>query len=202
MSRRYTTAEKQHALESLDANAGDIHPTSTQLGISAQTLRNWQRKHQEQQTQREAELAHRLRHKLLKSAERLVDSLEAVIDNAPLNQRASALGAVIDRYLKLEAQLPEDDNQEQVIRIEYRYPDNSIHATPPWAGEDSEDETTLPSRSLWETFRQDGDGEDAHYRNGAERRPVLVARPDLSDGESGLAGFEEPLADEHPRTND
>lgn len=73
---------------------------------------------------------------LLDDALRLAESLEDVIDDAPLNQRVHALSQLIDKIIKLAAVLPRPAEAERVIRHEYRYADGTIHPTPPWADED------------------------------------------------------------------
>jgi hypothetical protein len=105
----------------------------------------------------------RVRRRLTESAIRLMESLDdETITNAPLNQRAAALGIVLDRLMKLyqvaEKSRPQE---EEVIRLEYQYPDGSIHHAPPWANDNYESDTAnaLHGSSLWEAFRKDGGGE-------------------------------------------
>lgn len=102
--------------------------------------------------------------RLTESATRLMESLDdAAIADAPLNQRAAALGIVLDRLMKLHqvAEKSRPPQEEEVIRIEYKDPDGSIHSTPYWAREDHESDTAnaLHGSSLWEAFRKDGGGE-------------------------------------------
>jgi hypothetical protein len=178
-------------LECLQHNGGDFTKTSAETGISTVTLRKWWRDSPQKAAQDEAELARRLRRKLLESAVRLVESLDGTIENAPLNQRAAALGIVIDRFMKLDALFPQSNQQGQVIRFEYRYPDGSIHDAPPWAGDDSEREGTFQGGGLRAKVRQDGNGQDSDYRERAARGPLLVAGPYLPDDEPSLARSED-----------
>jgi hypothetical protein len=105
----------------------------------------------------------RVRRRLSLTAVKLMESLdEDTINAAPLNQRAAALGIVLDRLMKLH-QTAEKSSEEEVLRIEYRDPDGSIHSTPYWAREDRPDregELAVHGRRLWEAFRKNGDGED------------------------------------------
>ncbi len=141
-----------------------------------------------------------LHQQLEQDALQLAQAIEAAIDGAPLNQLATALGTVVDRYLKLDEYLQSKQSQEseQVIRIEYQYPDGTIHSTPPWANDDYEIPGAIQSDRLRQTLRQDGIRQDDGYVNGATRQDVLVAGTDVSDGESGMAGLQtDPQADQH-----
>lgn len=100
-----------------------------------------------------------VRDSLAKTALRLMDALdEESIAAAPLNQRAAALGIVLDRLLKVEQQLPapQGEPQEYVYRVEYKYPDGSIHSTPHWARNNPERGDTLSGSGLRKALRQDG----------------------------------------------
>lgn len=189
MSRRYTPEAKRQALAWLEANGANYAEASTQTGIPANTLRRWHEQQLEAQAQSDVETLHCLRRKLIDGAHKLAASLDEVLAEAPLNQRAGALGIVIDRYLKLGEALPQEA-QEQVIRIEYKYPDGSIHSVPPWARQNSGGDSPLPRRGLWQTLWENRNGQSTGHPNGAEGRAVLVADPDLSDGQPGLAGSE------------
>lgn len=100
-----------------------------------------------------------LQQMLLHLALVLVEGLGEAVPDAPLNQRVAMLKALIDGVLKLEARMPKAETEERVYRLEYRYPDGTIHNSPPWAEDDpTEDEAVHGSRvrsSLWE----DGVGE-------------------------------------------
>jgi transposase-like protein len=190
MSRRYTAAEKSHAIEQLE-KSGDLRQTSLQTGIPVQRLRHWERQARERQAQQEAALLDRLRRKLLTEAETLVEALAERIESAPLNQCASTLNVVIEKYLKLREYAPQLESREQVIRIEYVDPDGSLHQTPYWARTHSEGADALPSRGVWSPLWQNGSGQNGDQRSGAAPGARLVAFPYLSDGEPGLAGLED-----------
>ena len=152
---RYSDEERQAALDCLAANEGDFQRTSADTGISVGTLRKWARRAREDSsggdlTQVRAQLAayqqhlrdnplpedmleaagRRLMLSMIDDALRLSESIEEVIDDAPLNQRASALNQLIDKIIKLSKELPQTG--EQVIRIEYVWPDGTAHETPYW----------------------------------------------------------------------
>lgn len=138
MSRRYTEEEKRRALARLRDEGGDFGQASASTGIPARTLRTWAR--QQRQTADEADAERvmaQLRHHLIENVLRLADSLEAKIDDAPLNQHASALAQLIDRLIKLAEKLPQGEHAG-TIRIEYIDLDDTVHSTPPWTRNDSE----------------------------------------------------------------
>jgi transposase-like protein len=137
--KRYTEAEKRAALARLHENSGNVRLTSAETGVSPRTLRTWaQRQQSAPAPPVESEpVEARLRDLLMDNILRLADSLEATIDDAPLNQRASALAQLIDRLLKLAHKLS-DEQRQHVLRMEYVDPDGSVHPSPPWARERSE----------------------------------------------------------------
>ena len=196
MPKRYTPDEKSDALGQLSANNGDLTYTSTETGIPPETLRRWWKQQQAQPEQQLQQKLTHLRQQLVENALMLAEAMEDKIENAPLNQLASAMGTVLDRYLKLDEHLTEleEENEEKVIRIEYKYPDGSIHNTPPWANDDYEDESTFPGGGVWQKIRENADRQAGNYPNGAGREDLLVDSPDLPDGESGLAGFKNGFA--------
>ena len=198
MTRRYTSDERETALAQLEANDGNISLTSLQTGVSAQTLRNWAQRKQAERTGRLYDKLCQLQEQLATNAQALAEAIDDALDGAPLNQLASALGIVTDRYIKLDellAQTKVDDEEEQVIRIEYQYPDGSIHHAPPWANDDLEVEGTLPGGGLRTAFWQNGNGQadaDAHGLGSA--RDMLVAGSDLSNGKPGVGVFEDDVS--------
>ena len=200
MSRRYTEDEKQRALDALRQNRGDIDKTSAELGIPARTLRNWQRLAHKWDADHAAD---HMRHAQRLLAERTVALVEAIsaekINSAPINQLASAIGTFIDRYLKLDEHLNtgQEEEQEQVIRFEFQYPDGSIHSTPQWANDDYAGAESLSGSGLRATLRQDGNGQTAADRARlVPEEAVLVAGTDVPDGEPGLARSENRYYDD------
>lgn len=198
MSRRYTNEERHNALKSLDANDGDILATSEQTGIPPSTLRDWAARHREERAQRLLETIRRLHEQLAENAVNLAAAIDGAIDGAPLNQLSTALGTVIDRYLKVDEHLAQitQQNGEQVFRFEYVYPDGSVHNAPPWANDDYDIEGTLPRGGVRTPLWENGGGETHHRANGGGTGgEMLVARPDVYDGEPGVARFEDDLSD-------
>lgn len=107
------------------------------------------------------EVLKQLQRQLLDLALEIVNEMEEAIADAPLNQQVAALKAILDSVLKLEDRMPQTELQEKVYRIEYKYPDGTIHRTPPWAGDDSETEGAVHRRHLWTPLRKDRVGEDS-----------------------------------------
>jgi len=197
MARKYTQSEKAQALQVVASYEGSYRQAAAQLGIPAGTLRHWT---QRRRLGREARIKFKLeqlREQIVDSALRLSAKLDETIASAPLNQIASALGVTVDRCLKLDeylASLTPEQPKETVIRLEYRYPDGTIHDCPPWANDDFERYCAFPSGGVRTALREDGDGQTGYPPASPERREMLVARPHVPDGESSLARFEDDFA--------
>lgn len=198
MKKRYSLEEQIAALSALEEHGGDVATTATSTGIPAEALRRWykqqaalQREYQQRQQAQAALLMTQVQRKLAEKSLQIVDALdEEHIAKAPLNQLATALGILIDRYLKLTDDVPQDT--EQVIRFEFQTPEGVISATPPWANHDTRTSSALQSGGVRTTLWQDDAGKTAADGKGALRRAAnVVAGADLSDGESGMAGFED-----------
>lgn len=108
-----------------------------------------------------------LRQRLLDNAHLLAAGLEEAVAESALRERASALGTLVDRLIRLQQLLqqaqekPDGPTEEQVVRVEYQYPDGTAHDAPPWANADYGFQGALPSGRLRKTFRKDGGGEVA-----------------------------------------
>lgn len=114
----------------------------------------------------EREQLAQVRRQLVMKAVELLNELDTQrIANAPLNQWASALSAIIDKLIKLIAQSESMDaaaNQErQVMQIEYVYPDGTTHRAPPWADQSIEGEDAVLRGGVRAALGQDGTGEDS-----------------------------------------
>jgi transposase-like protein len=194
MSRRYTPEEKAEALDVLASCEGDAAQASRRTGIPAQTLRRWVKAHQEQRPDRLRSHLERAHERLAEDALRLSKAINDQIEGAPLNQLATALGAVVDRFLKLDEQIAKmvaDNQGEQVIRVEYKYPDGTLHDRPYWARNNPEYTSPFQSGRVREALREDGDRQAGHRTNGLSGGDLLVAGADLSDGQPGLARLED-----------
>jgi hypothetical protein len=141
----------------------------------------------------------RLEERLIENTLRLMDALDDAITAAPLNQRVSALTSFIDRFFKINEHLSKiapTDQKEQVIRIEYQYPDKSIHSAPPWATADYDYDAPISRGGLWPSLRQNGIGQTDDRGASIARESLLVARPHLYDGEPGVAGSEDDVVEQ------
>ena len=198
---KYTLKQKITVLDALN-NGDSYEDISTKEQIPVHKLRQWyrqrdtiRREHQQQLRDAAAQKMLGVQTDMADKAIELIKAMDADrISKAPLNQVASALGILIDRFLKLQYAQEENDaaNTEQIIRYEFRHPDGVLRETPYFAEGRSRHTGTVQSGGVRETLGQDGTRQN--YTNGQSRLSGLadvVARPDLSDGESGLAGFED-----------
>lgn len=195
MPRIYTLQEKIAAIDQMAVES--LTTVSARLDIPISKLRWWQRdsallrrQHTEEQQQRAATCIAQAQIAMAEASLRLVQALdEERIGKAPLNQIASALGVVVDRYLKLTGETPP---AEQVIRFEYVSANGDVTHAPPWADGDSQVDGAVPRGGVWTTVRQDGAGETGTDRQGLRTgTDGLVARAYVPYGQSGMAGFED-----------
>ncbi len=161
---RYSDETRQEALDCLAANAGNFRKTARDTGISARTLRRWasqertpgdalrrlrdefevfKRKLREDDRSDAGDdetllwLRQRMLPTLIESSLRLADTLDDV-DDAPLNQRATALNQVLGNILKLLDILP--GIEEPILRVEFIDPtDGTAHDAPFWARDNTEE---------------------------------------------------------------
>ncbi|MDQ7027035.1 MAG: hypothetical protein Q9P01_09435 [Anaerolineae bacterium] len=198
---KYRLEQKMKVLEALKADQ-NYDSLSEKEQIPVSTIKRWYQQREAIRRDYHLHLRDEAHHKMVLVQHRMADKaveLIAALDsdrikNAPLNQVASALGLVIDRFLKLQDAQEESDatHTEQVIRYEFRHPDGTIRETPYFAEGRSRHTGTVQSGSVWETLGQDGIGEN--YINGKSRlsgSEDMVAGSDVSDGESGMARFED-----------
>jgi hypothetical protein len=142
MPRHYTDEEKRLVLDRLIANHGDVPRTVNETGVPMRTLYNWQKDANlplpkllpnlptasdlppSPVTTGEGsglgvlppettEAFQTLHDKLLVIADTLSNRIVEAIDEAPLNQRMTALSQLIDRIAKLAALLPDADEDDE-----------------------------------------------------------------------------------------
>lgn len=202
MARRYTLDTKIHALNQLDKHSNDMQRIADELSIPVSTLQKWRTKASKLRSKyrrRNKRLATHLKSDLQvamldKSMAILQRMDDDTLDNAPLNQLASALGALVNHAMKLEEALEEDDEQEeqeQVIRFEF-VSDGRVTETPPWTEDSPEESGEVQDSSVRETVGEDTTGENQpNDRSRVSRDAWLVASPDLPDVEPSLARFED-----------
>ncbi len=149
----YDAETRRAALACLAAQEGNYRKAGAATGISISTLRRWAR--QEKQANRrdavapggatghppapagdaQQQLERLVLVNMLEDARQLAGSLQEVIDDAPLGQRATALNQLLDKILKIMALLPRQE--EVLVRVEFQGEDGAAHEAPPWAGADS-----------------------------------------------------------------
>lgn len=200
MARKYALDTKIDALNQIDQNDGDVAVVSDMLEIPERTLRGWQgaesdlrsRQRNRQRRQRER-LTVELQLGMLERGRAILQQMDAeTLDKAPLNQLASALGALVNHALKLEEVIEETDEREEekVIRFEYFY-DGAVQEVPPWTGASEGFDRSLQSSGVWEALGQDRAWQDDTAASGDRgEKARMVAGADSSDGEPGLAGLE------------
>lgn len=191
MARSYTDEQKAEALELLKTHSP--FKVSGLLGIPISTLKTWREKQRYRALRKTIELAD-LADEIASKVHELLEALSMDrIEQATMQQVASALGMLIDRYLKIRAIIIVQQPEEKAVRIEYLYPDGKIADTPPWSTLDPDLKQALQSSRLWQTLRQDGSGEDHGDGTDAARENGLVAGADLSHGGADLARSESDL---------
>ena len=202
MANRYHLDLKIKALNEIASNDGDVSLVSRNSKIPARTLRDWLRDERElrrqYQARRRREAQRRvddLQLAMLERVEKILSRMnDETLDKAPLNQLASALGALVGNALKLEE--VRDDGvaeEDRVIRFEHYY-DGAVQETPPWAGASEGFDRSLQGSGVWEALGEDGVGQADDTGGGAEAEALLVAGADAADGEPGLARFESEYA--------
>ena len=197
--RDYSLDEKVEALNELDSLDGNFAAFRKSSDIPYSTIQRWRRKEEQlrrQHRQRRARERDRLfvdlQLNMLKRGKKALERMdEKMLENAPLNQLATALGSLISHALKLSDVIEETHGEKElVIRFEYDY-DGEIHETPPWSEGGDREPSALQGDRLREAM-----GEDHFGQNGAtalsagEEETRLVAGADVRDGEPGLAGLE------------
>ena len=149
----YDAETRRAALACLAAQEGNYRKASAATGISVSTLRRWTRqeggaKRKGAAAQQDAirpapappgdaqqQLERLVLVNMLEDARQLAGSLQEVIDDAPLGQRATALNQLLDKILRIMALLPRQE--EVLVRVEFQGEDGATHEAPPWAGADS-----------------------------------------------------------------
>jgi transposase-like protein len=149
MPRRYTAEERAEALRSLDLYQGSIQLTSLRTGIPERTLRDWRKQrslsdpvdnnHQEDLSlppEKKSSAAaikelQDLRELLMSHVFEIAASLSQ--NDELVNMRAIAVSRLLDRVMKLDIQIAQIiPDGPQVFRVEYQYPDGTIHDMPIW----------------------------------------------------------------------
>lgn len=140
MTENDTKITRQQVLLTLDRNNGNIAQTARDLNVTPGRIRRW-RDEAERLTLDDLE-----RTFLVHAAVLAGDLLTGEVVNAPLNQRASALGMLVDRLLKLEARreakTPDtpaaEDDDDGPLRLVYRDRHGNLRDWGDW--DDEEDD--------------------------------------------------------------
>lgn len=139
----YDAETRRAALACLAAQAGDYRKAGAATGISVSTLRRWARTDKRDAGpppgavgqpsapagDAQQQLERLVLVNMLEDARQLAGSLQEVIDDAPLGQRATALNQLLDKILKIMALLPRQE--EVLVRVEFQGEDGAAHDAPP-----------------------------------------------------------------------
>jgi len=196
-TKRYPIAEKMRIVWLLREKTHE--EISQENDISVSTIRRWQKNYEairaEYYTYIHDEAVHRVlvaQVDITKKLKHLVNAIDTErITAATLNQLSSAIGVLIDRFLRIHNAKDITPTHTDTIRIAYiNERTGEVTDAPPWATTYSDEGDALYSRFLWEALRQDSPSEDDYHRNGVARETDMVARADVSDGTASLAGLE------------
>lgn len=201
MARRYTLDTKIHALNLLDEYDDDLVIVSQELNIPAMILNRWRikeddlrRDHQQKLRSQFVRLKAELQVEMLERGKKIIACMDdETLEKAPLNQLATALGSLVNHALKLDEASEDTDEQteEKIVRFEYYY-NGSLQDAPPWAGTSEGLPRKVQSGGVRKTMGQNGTGKnDTDGERYSTPDAWLVADSDVSDVESGLAGFED-----------
>jgi transposase-like protein len=130
--RQFTREQKVQALQRLSANRGDVIRTAREIGVTPQTIYKWKQALKSDDPGNahasaspsgaisdEAVLQrlYGLEDRVLSLSEELSNTISEAIKESPLNQRVTALTQLIDRAMKMAADLPprqEDAHEEDI----------------------------------------------------------------------------------------
>jgi len=126
MTPPFSPERKNHALQRLAANYGNVARTAAETGISERTLMRWRRQNPPPPpppTQLitppslpadDLEALINLKGRLIEAADYISFNIIPAVEAAPLGQRVSALAQLIDRISKLAAELPVEDEEMEL----------------------------------------------------------------------------------------
>jgi hypothetical protein len=91
-----------------------------------------------------------------------IEALHRALEGDNDRVAVQAAREVLDRVgLIRRTAIEREESSEKVIRVEYKTPDGKPFSAPPWADRNPVTPRALQGRSVRETFRQDGDGQDS-----------------------------------------
>lgn len=195
--KHYSPTAKMETLWKLRDNS--VAEVSKETGISESEISKWQANYEQIHAEFYRYLDDEAVYKLMtaqnKMADKIINLIESMseekIASAPLNQLSSALGVLVDRFLRIQDVKAIEKDTDNTFRVEYYdATTGKVSDTPSWADDDSENSETLHNSFLWETLRENRTRQASHNGNGTERDADMVARTYISDGESSLARFE------------
>ena len=206
MASRYPLEKKIQALNAIIKTDRNFKKVSNELNIPRKTLQGWDKKRQELYDRYEAHcklvepnIIIQAHYKTAEKTLEILDSMDSdKIENAPLNQLATTLSALVGQLGKLDTIIEQDkeqnndhDNTQHTDwTIEYIDQDGTIQEAPRWTMGDTQYLRTLQSRQLRATLGQDDSGHGDSDANRHRRGQGLVADPNQRDSRSGLEELE------------
>jgi transposase-like protein len=127
MPRPFSPEFKEQALLQLEINDGNLARTAAELGISDRSLLRWRQQSptttttttttlgtQPEIPENDLQALMSLKARLIQAADYISVSIIPAVEDAPLGQRVSALAQLIDRIIKLAAQLPVEEEEMEL----------------------------------------------------------------------------------------
>lgn len=168
--------------------------------VSISTIQKWQEDYEQIHDDFHRYLDDESVHKLMLAQNNIANKITLLLESmteekvasAPLNQLSSALGVLVDRFLRIQDAKDIEKDTDNTFRVEYQdATTGEVSYAPPWAEDDSTEGETLHNSFMWQTLRENRTRQASDNGNGTERHADLVARTYVSDGESSLARFED-----------
>ncbi len=206
MAKHYKLDKKIDALHAIAFGNQSYQEVADKMKIPIKTLQRWYTQRKEIFEKYEVESKLRTPNILAQTKYKLAEKTLFVlhtmdnkkIQDAPLNQLATTLSALVGQLGKLDSfiqqdkenQNDHDNTQHTEWNIEYINPDGTIQNAPRWTAGDTQYLRTLQSRQLRATLGQDDSGHGDSDANSDRRGQRLVAYPNQRDSRSGVEELE------------
>lgn len=198
MTEQYTPLDKMETVWKLRRQT--YEEVSQETGVPIEIIEDWQKNYEDIHAEFHRYLDDEAIHTLMLAQKDIADKISELVSamtadkiaSAPLNQLSSALGVLVDRFLRIQDAKDIEKDTDNTFRVEYYDASTGeISDTPPWTDDDSEDGAPLYNSFMWETLRENRTRQAGNNRDGSERYADMVARTHVSDGRSSVARFEE-----------
>jgi transposase-like protein len=133
MTQRYSDDDRMDAMERLRINGGDVAKTSAETGFSQHTLRKWLRLQIIAEEVDQQAVIRGVRQEIMREALDLIAILSQKKTEASFNQLATALNQLLDKFIKLAEQLPEESEEDDhKVQIEFIDVEGNVIPPPSW----------------------------------------------------------------------